>query len=721
MKKRFSIRILASALAATLFALLCVPTYALLPDNERLPGYVMSSSYKSGSYYSKLLAVKLTGDMRKDIVAVCRSQLGYHEGGSIYSMDGTSSSEGNYTEYNNFYTAYAKYYGDDYNYINCAWCGSFVSFCMYMARIPESILHLSAQTNPQAYGILGSSKKAGAQYKSFSETVIRGGSYTPLPGDIVFFAYSAGSSSYRHIGIVESTEFSYNSSGQRVMTVNTFEGNCSNQVKNYHWSFTSDSSGRVYDSMYITGFGIPKYTTQVVAPEPDPEPVYTGFDLGAYGGSLLRSGSSGDDVIRLQFGLNLISYATDVSCSCSVLGTFDSATLSAVKAYQTARSLEVDGIVGSETFGRLRDEVNGIVDRASGDFIVNAEGRLLLYKGSSDKITLPDNCTSMGGYAFFSSKPSSLTLPAAFSTVYSNAFYKVTTLKNVIYNVSKTGAAKITVSTTGNDAFNAASKTYNVSTHTVTFHVGGDTITQVYEDGEIPSFAGSVERPADDLLYYFTGWDKPFEKVTGDAVYTAQYFTVPNTSVTALAPEQSLLDETGAIRTALTLSGLRRVSAFSFVVDFSQYADVLTFDSWSVLPDSVDGVTVTQPASGLLRFEYAGEEQNGEISFVFDFTVADSVLEDQIFIEFLSGVSGGFYVTDGERQFALPADFSRACAIVNVSRTAIYDFDGSGDLSITDVSSGLDVLGGVPAPNGQINASFSIEYISRLLDIISGL
>jgi hypothetical protein len=53
-----------------------MPTYAYALS------YSGSSSYMSGKYYTNLTKVKLTGNQRKDIVNVAKSQVGYQEGSS---------------------------------------------------------------------------------------------------------------------------------------------------------------------------------------------------------------------------------------------------------------------------------------------------------------------------------------------------------------------------------------------------------------------------------------------------------------------------------------------------------------------------------------------------------------------------------------------------------------------------------------------------------------
>ena len=63
--------------------------------------------------------------------------------------------------------------------------------------------------------------------------------------------------------------------------------------------------------------------------------------------SLLRSGSQGDDVRRLQEILNGQGYGLDVD------GVYGSQTKNAVKQYQSANGLDADGIVGEQTWASL--------------------------------------------------------------------------------------------------------------------------------------------------------------------------------------------------------------------------------------------------------------------------------------------------------------------------------------------------------------------------------
>ena len=108
-----------------------------------------------------------TGDMRKDLIGVALTQVGYYEGA-------------------NNDTKYGVWYG----YNNAAWCGMFVTWCAEQAGIPTSIIPKTGTTNPSDYKV----------------TALSGKDYRPQPGDL-FFRKSG--SSYAHVGIVYYTEGDY--------------------------------------------------------------------------------------------------------------------------------------------------------------------------------------------------------------------------------------------------------------------------------------------------------------------------------------------------------------------------------------------------------------------------------------------------------------------------------------------------------------------------------
>ena len=107
-----------------------------------------------------------------------------------------------------------------------------------------------------------------------------------------------------------------------------------------------------------THYAIPKGAyDEIGTPTPEPEPTPSTSGSGAR--ATIRKGSKGDDVKTLQEGLlklgfSLPKYGAD--------GDFGSETLAAVKAFQTANGLTVDGICGPATWNRLDALLNAAED-----------------------------------------------------------------------------------------------------------------------------------------------------------------------------------------------------------------------------------------------------------------------------------------------------------------------------------------------------------------------
>lgn len=142
------------------------------------------------------------------------------------------------------------------------------------------------------------------------------------PGDLILYNFNSDSSS-EHIGVCESADST---------SVTSIEGNT---------SITSDDNGgsvmrRKRNLNVVLGAYRPKYTassieecTKVTLPT-------------------LKNGSLGTSVKALQILLN--SYGFDCGKADGEIGKL---TLSAVKRFQSAKNLTVDGIVGKNTWTKL--------------------------------------------------------------------------------------------------------------------------------------------------------------------------------------------------------------------------------------------------------------------------------------------------------------------------------------------------------------------------------
>ncbi len=221
-----------------------------------------SASYKASKYYQHFQKVQLTGDGRTDTVALALSQMGYHEGSSTSDLSGSSSSNGNFTEYN---WNLGKFMTGGYNY---EWCATFCSWALFQAgqvphgtgtrdlcRYHDGLNGDTLDTNyiwrevgcsPWVYNL----KKAGCwKYSKYY-----GGSYTPQPGDLIFFRSAA------HIGMVVYADSTY---------VYTIEGNTSDAQG------VEPAGGGVFFKSYalssssIDGYGALPYKTNASANKVD--------------------------------------------------------------------------------------------------------------------------------------------------------------------------------------------------------------------------------------------------------------------------------------------------------------------------------------------------------------------------------------------------------------------------------------------------------------------
>jgi hypothetical protein len=147
-------------------------------------------------------------------------------------------------------------------------------------------------------------------------------------GDLVLFDFG-GNGVSEHIGILEKV----NSDG----TYSVIEGNT---------SVTSNDNGgnvmrRTRYKSQIKGFARPKYEGSTTTTSGGGSTVNITL-------TMLEKGSKGAEVKTLQRLLNALDY----SCG-KVDGDFGNGTLAAVKAFQKAKGLGVDGIVGTNTWNSI--------------------------------------------------------------------------------------------------------------------------------------------------------------------------------------------------------------------------------------------------------------------------------------------------------------------------------------------------------------------------------
>ncbi len=203
--------------------------YAFADDFFLHPDF--STAYKKGIYYKRLHEVELTGDFAKDMVAVAKSQVGYHHGNNADQMHGYNKLGGEYyAEYNYFTGSPDWQWGmkglvkeTDYKWGYGGWCGNFCEWCIALAGVPSEC----------------TTRKNIVKWK---DTVYAGGSYEIKAGDVMHF--SAG-----HYCLVTSVTVSGNK-----VKIKTLNGNPDVSWKTYSLNKkdgkNSESHNYDFDEVY---------------------------------------------------------------------------------------------------------------------------------------------------------------------------------------------------------------------------------------------------------------------------------------------------------------------------------------------------------------------------------------------------------------------------------------------------------------------------------------
>ena len=164
------------------------------------------------TWEATLKNVQLTGDMKSDIIAVAKSQLGYTADQSSFRIDGYGK---------HFYSRYGEWYGAPYS----EWCVMFISFCLNYANVPKE----AVSREGGCIGLIDYLKSNDAFRAPDS-------GYIPEKADFILMDYQ-GKGIPTHAGIVEQTVDG---------TVYTIEGNTTKGVAEKSYSLSDPQ---------IIGFG----------------------------------------------------------------------------------------------------------------------------------------------------------------------------------------------------------------------------------------------------------------------------------------------------------------------------------------------------------------------------------------------------------------------------------------------------------------------------------
>lgn len=298
------------------------------------------------------------------VIAVAQNELGYYEKATKANLDDKTANAGhnNWTKYaRDFDEKYPNWYNGKKN--GYAWCDMFVDWCFLTAFGYEKALYLLCQPEKSC--------GAGCTY-SLQYYKAKGQFYTsnPKAGDQIFFGTSQSNST--HTGLVEKVE------GGKVYTI---EGNTSDMVARRTYTLGASN---------IVGYGRPNYDGAGSVGTTEPP-------AGGSGHSVLRKGSTGDEVKELQQKLTTLGYSLG-----AINGYFGDMTLAAVKKFQSDYSLEVDGVVGNQTWTALDKAVS---EKSSVPYVIRVTTDALnIRKGAGTNYAIVGCIRDRGAYTIVEEK-----------------------------------------------------------------------------------------------------------------------------------------------------------------------------------------------------------------------------------------------------------------------------------------------------------------------------
>ena len=188
--------------------------YAFYGVGPAIYGHDFEPSYKESSYYRKLSETEPSGDYRRDVMEIARSQLGYREGFSPDHLDGhnrkdyvTPEGVTSKMQYEfGHYTEMSRLRGIQ----GTTWCAAFVYWCYAMAGVPDDIVGAGVMALPKEQR-----NTFRALYWNDLVYAGKGGTVSIEPGDILHLGKS-------HYALAK--EVSSNIAGDRIR-ITYIEGN----------------------------------------------------------------------------------------------------------------------------------------------------------------------------------------------------------------------------------------------------------------------------------------------------------------------------------------------------------------------------------------------------------------------------------------------------------------------------------------------------------------
>lgn len=274
---------------------------------------------------------------KQKVIDIALSEVGYLEKATNDQLDDKTANAGkkNFTKYARDLAAYPFYNGSKRG---AAWCDVFVDWCFVKAYGLDAARAMTYQPANAAVNYGAGCRYSRQYYNSHDQLHT-----TPNTGDQIFF-YSKDKETIAHTGLVYKVDKQY---------VYTVEGNTSGS------SGIVANGGGVFTKRYmltnsrIAGYGRPNYGAGENTPSAPATPVKaektSNTESVVYNMNTLRIGDTGTQVEVLQW---LLIHKTEFSPG-KRDGIFGTKTLTAVRQYQEANGLTVDGIVGKNTWKKL--------------------------------------------------------------------------------------------------------------------------------------------------------------------------------------------------------------------------------------------------------------------------------------------------------------------------------------------------------------------------------